>query len=147
MKKIIVLALLFILLCAPAFSSSVREYLPSNVKVSTLPVDSVIGQLADPDSSEAHELLGRALASEYSFEWTETYIREDVRQSLVSLFGSWLSEHLQAGQILLSISHTNSDGSVGLNARVGDSCMSFIIDGGFIVSMKLISEDKSEKSN
>ncbi len=147
MKKFVAFALLLFVLCVPTFSSSVRSYLPSNVKVANLPVDSVIGKLAEPDSSETHELLQRALKSEYSFEWTETYLREDVRQSLVSLFGPWFSENLPAAEVLLSVSHSNSDGSVGLNARVGSSCMSFIIDGGFIVSMKLLSEDNSEKSN
>ncbi len=147
MKKYIAIALLFVVLCVPAFSASVRSYLPSKTRVASLPLDSVIGQVAERDSSTSHELVYKALSEEYSFQWAETYLREDVRQSLISLFGSWLSEHLPAEDVLLSVSHGNSDGSVGLNARVGGSCMSFIVEGDLIVSMKLISDDKSEKSN
>ena len=143
MKKFMVSAFLSLVLCASVLGSSVRSFLPSNTRVPSLPVDSVIGQVAEPDSTSAHELLWRALASEYSFEWTETCLRDDVRQSLVSLFGPWLSEHLPSAEVLLSVSHANSDGSIGIDARVGDSCMSFIVDGVRIVSMKLLAADNS----
>ncbi len=140
-KKTVVLAMIILSLSAPAFcadATSVRIGLPAASKTSLLPVDSVIGQVVQPDSSDVHVLLHKALTAEYGFEWTETYLREDVRPSLVSLFGSWFAENLPAKEMLMSASHANSDGSVGLNVRVGSSCMSFILEGGQIVSMRAL---------
>ncbi len=144
MKKLSALALVLIFLSLSVFGAegSVRAFFPSTRTVGRLPVDSTIGQTAQPDSSDVHDLVSRALASEYSFEWTETFLHPDVRGSLVSLFGTWLSENLPASEPLLSVSHRNSDGSFGLNVRVGDSCMAFIVDGDFIVSMKRLESDK-----
>ncbi len=138
MKKNLVLAMLMMLLCVSAFcaESSVRTGLPSLASSPQLPLDSMIGQVTSPDASDEHALLYRALSQEFSFEWTETYIREDVRAAIVDLFGPWLSSVLPASDLLMSVSHKNADGSIGLNVRVGESCMSFVLLDGLIVSMK-----------
>lgn len=125
-------------LCA-AESQTVRSYLPSlSSERGLLPVDGVIGQTAEPDCDDAHKALSAALSEDYSFDWTQTYIAEPVRAALVRLFDSWFSTHLPCSAVLMSVSHPNADGSIGINVRVGDSCMSFVMSDGVIVSMKEI---------
>ena len=116
--------------------TSVRTFFPaSRTGASVLPADSVIGQTADSASSELHMLVAKALKSEYSFGWTQKYIRADVRAAIVRLFGDWLSENLPAKSFLLSVVHTNADGSCGINIRVGETCFAVVIANGQIVSM------------
>lgn len=121
---------------------SVRVFLPSlSLGYGLLPSDSVIGLTAYTDSSEAHAFLSSALKSPYSFEWTEKYLSPSVREPLVRLFGSWLSFNLPAVSFLLSESHINGDGSMGINARIlhndgNSACMSFIFFEGKIIAMK-----------
>ena len=101
-----------------------------------LPVDDALGLVAGPDSDEAHSILYSALLEEYSFDWTETHISQPVRAALVRLFDGWLSTHLPCSDILMSISRFNADGSTTITVRTGDSCMSFVLSDGLIVSMK-----------
>jgi len=123
-------------LCA-AGSQSARTSLPKNAtEAGILPVDSSIGQTAEPDSDEAHAILYAALREEYSFDWTETHLAEPVRAALVRLFDQWLSTHLPCGEILMSVSRSSADGSTAITVRTGDSCMSFVLSGGLIVSMR-----------
>lgn len=120
------------------FAAEIRVAFPAaHIGNVILPVDSEIGQLAEEDSHEAVAVLAAALREEYSFEWTETHIHESVRASLVKLFGSWFSENLPASAILFSVPHENPDGTVGVNVRIGESCVSFILEGNQIISMRL----------
>ncbi len=133
----LLLAVLVILPLCAATQSSVRTSLPANATwTGVLPVDSSIGQTAEPDSDEAHSVLYAALREEYSFDWTETHIAEDVRAALVRLFDKWLSTHLPCTDILMSVSRSNADGSTSITVRTGDSCMSFVLSDGLIVSMR-----------
>ena len=81
-------------------------------------------------------LLSDALQEAYSFEWTEKHIAAEVRSAIVRLFDSWFSNHLPCSWILMSASYVNADGSAGINVRADGSCMSFVLSGGMIVSMK-----------
>lgn len=117
---------------------SVRTVLPESATVRMLPVDGKIGQIADWNSSREHLLLDQALGQPYSVQWVETYVEESMRSALVRMFGSWLSSHLPAKDAILSVAHGNPDGSVGINVRVKDSCMSFIILDAKIIAMRLL---------
>lgn len=137
--------LLFIILIAAAMplycaeEKPVRTYLPAMASQhGMLPVDDVIGRIAEPDCDDAHVALSSALGEEYSFEWTQNHIAEPVRAALVRLFDSWFSTHLPCSGILMSVSHANADGSIGINVRAGGSCVAFVMSEGMIVSMKEI---------
>ena len=141
-KKTLVMSIL-ILAAAMSLSAadvqSVRTYLPSLAsEQGMLPVDDVIGQTAGPDCDDAHKALYSALGEDYSFEWTQSRIAQPVRAALVKLFDSWFSSHLPCSGIMMSVSHANADGSVGINVRCGESCMAFVMSEGMIVSMKEI---------
>ena len=136
-KLALSLMVLFVMLplCAAGLQSA-RTSLPATAtQTGLLPVDSTMGQVAQPDSDEAHQVLSAALKEEYSFDWTETHIAEPVRAALVRLFDGWLSTHLPCTGILMSVSRINADGSTAITVRTGDSCMSFVLSGGLIVSM------------
>ncbi len=140
MRKTAVLSILLLLVASFSLyaNDSVRTYFPFLSKEATslvLPVDSVIGQTAGSDSSETHLLLKKALGESYSYEWTQTYLAEETRASLVQLFGTWLSENLGKGGAIFSTLHRNQDGSVGINVRLNGSCMAFVLSEGRIVSM------------
>lgn len=122
------------LLAAP---SSARTALPMKASgAGILPVDDALGLVAQPDSDEVHMALFSALREEYSFDWTETHIAQPVRAALVRLFDGWLSSHLPCNDILMSISRGNADGSTTVTVRTGNSCMSFVLSDGLIVSMR-----------
>ena len=125
------------LCCAFCFAAEpVRIFFPaSRTGEPVLPVDSVIGQTAGASSSEFHILVSKALRSPYSFEWTEKYLREDVRAALTRLYGPWLSENLPASSFLLSAVHENGDGSTGMNIRINGACFAIVVSGGQIVSV------------
>ena len=139
-KRIPVSCLMVILVMLPLFAGpplSARTFLPMNAsEAGLLPVDAVLGQVAQPDSDEAHSVLYAALREEYSFDWTETHIAQPVRAALVRLFDKWLSTHLPCTEVLMSVSRANADGSTAITVRTGDSCMSFVLSEGRIVSMK-----------
>lgn len=132
----VILVLLFVSgLCA----AEIRVDLPKNRSGNIfLPVDSVLGQLSDADSDQAVSVLTSALREEYSFGWTEAHISEQYRASLVRLFGDWFSENLPASAALFSVPVQNADGTVGVNVRIGDSCMAFLLNDNQIVSMRLL---------
>lgn len=115
---------------------SIRTVLPESAVSRVLPVDPVIGQVVDFTESPEHEILYQALKSEYSVLWVETYIEENMRSILVRLFDFWFSENLSAKTVLLSTAHRNADGSVGINARCGKSCMSFVLKDAKIIAMR-----------
>ena len=131
-------SVLFVFMCLVFCYAAepVRVFFPaSRTGEPVLPVDSVIGQTVGSSSSEFHILVSKALRSPYSFEWTEKYIREDVRGALTRLYGPWLSENLPASSFLLSVSHENGDGSKGMNIRVNGACFAIVVSGGQIVSV------------
>lgn len=139
-KRTLVSFLMFILVVLPLCAGpplSVRTFLPMNASESgLLPVDDTLGQIEQPDSDEAHSVLYAALHEEYSFDWTETHIAQPVRAALVRLFDKWLSTHLPCGEVLMSASRANADGSTAITVRTGGSCMSFVLSEGQIVSMR-----------
>ena len=137
MKKRLLAVLLILLAFFPLFAGEVRIAMPQNRSGSPmLPVDAVIGQIAEEDSDEAVRKLASALREEYSFEWTQAHIAEEYRASLIKLFGAWFSETLPVSTVLFSVPHVNSDGTVGVNVRIGQVCMAFLLSGNQIVSMR-----------
>ena len=140
MKKSFAALLLILLVSVCGVSASeIRIVMPQNRSGSMmLPVDSVIGQLADEDSDAAVRSLASALKQEYSFEWTQEHISEEFRASLVKLFGTWFSENLPVAGALFSVPYVNGNGTVGVNVRIGTVCMAFLLDGNQIVSMRLL---------
>ena len=121
------------------YAAEIRVDLPQNRSENMLlPTDSVLGQLADETSYEAVSALAQAMREDYSFEWTEAHIAEQYRASLVRLFGDWFSENLPVSGALFSLPVVNADGTVGVNVRVGSSCMAFLLEGNLIVSMRLL---------
>ena len=121
------------------YADGIRVDLPQNRSGNMImPVDAVIGQTADRDVNEDVRKLSLALSEEYSFEWTQEHIAEQARASLVKLFGSWFSENLPVPEVLFSLPYVNADGTVGVNARVGSTCMAFLLEGGQIVSIRLL---------
>ena len=133
----LLLALLVMLPLCAAPAPSARVALPMKASgAGILPVDDELGLVAGPDSDEAHSLLYSMLREEYSFDWTETHIAQPMRAALVRLFDGWLSTHLPCRDILMSISRGNADGSTTITVRTGDTCMSFVLSEGRIVSMR-----------
>ncbi|MCF0262684.1 MAG: hypothetical protein HUK23_07215 [Sphaerochaetaceae bacterium] len=138
-KKAFCILLISVLCVSVSFCQSVKITLPlSGAGVAIYPYDNVIGQTCDKDSSPSHMLISQALSQSYSFEWTEKFLGEQNRKNLVDLFGQWLSENLPCNDYLISVSHENADGSVGLNIRVGQDCFALIVDNSFIIAMKSI---------
>ena len=128
---------MIILVISPLFAEEVRVVMPQNRSGSPmLPLDTVIGQVADENSDEAVRELASSLREEYSFEWTQTHLAEEYRASLVKLFGAWFSETLPVNSVLFSVPYVNSDGTVGVNVRIGLVCMAFLLSGNQIVSMR-----------
>ena len=139
MKKGFLAVLIILFAISALCAAEVRIVMPQNRSDSfMLPVDAVIGQVAEEDSDPAVRNLASALRQEYSFEWTQEHIVEEYRASLVKLFGSWFSENLPVTGILFSVPYVNSDGTVGVNARIGQVCMAFLLEGNQIVSMRLL---------
>ena len=96
----------------------------------------MIGQLSEENSDASVQSLASALRQEYSFGWTQEHIAEEFRASLVKLFGAWFSETLPVNSVLFSVPYVNSDGTVGVNVRIGQVCMAFLLSGNQIVSMR-----------
>ena len=142
-RRTAVAVLMLILVSSIVGAAEIRSALPAlHGTAAILPSDSVLGQLGDDDSCEAVSLLAKAFREPYSFEWTETYLHESVRSSLVKLFGSWFSENLPGEEMVFSVPYFNADGTVGVNVRFPFSCVAFILDGAQIVSMRIISEEQ-----
>ena len=138
-RKVLACTLILVLVVGALFADEVRVEFPKlHDRTYILPLDSVIGQIADESSDACVHALALALNEEYSFDWTQNHIAEESRASLVKLFGSWFSENLPSGEALFSAPHVNGDGSVGVNVRIGSSCMAFLLQGNMIVSMRLL---------
>ena len=142
-RRTVFAVLMLILVSSILPAAEIRSALPALHGSSVnLPSDSVLGQIGDDDSCEAVSLLAKAFREPYSFEWTETYLHESVRSSLVKLFGSWFSENLPSEEMIISVPYFNADGTVGVNVRFLQSCVAFLLDGPQIVSMRIISEEQ-----
>ncbi len=141
-RRAVVAVLMLILVSVFLPAAEIRSALPALHGSSViLPSDSVLGQVGDDDSCDSVSLLAKAFREPYSFEWTETYLHESVRSSLVKLFGSWFSENLPSEEPVFSVPYYNADGTVGVNVRFTFSCVAFILDGSQIVSMRILSEE------
>ena len=142
-RRTVFAVLMLILVSSILPAAEIRSALPAlHGSTTILPSDSVLGQIGDDDSCEAVSLLAKAFREPYSFEWTETYLHESVRSSLVKLFGSWFSENLPSEEMIFSVPYFNADGTVGVNVRFLQSCVAFLLDGPQIVSMRIISEEQ-----
>ncbi len=142
-RRTVFAVLMLILVSSILPAAEIRSALPAlHCSSVILPSDSVLGQIGDDDSCEAVSLLAKAFREPYSFEWTETYLHESVRSSLVKLFGSWFSENLPSEEMIFSVPYFNADGTVGVNVRFLQSCVAFLLDGPQIVSMRIISEEQ-----
>ena len=142
-RRTVFAVLMLILVSSILPAAEIRSALPALHGSSVnLPSDSVLGQIGDDDSCDAVSLLAKAFREPYSFEWTETYLHESVRSSLVKLFGSWFSENLPSEEMIFSVPYFNADGTVGVNVRFLQSCVAFLLDGPQIVSMRIISEEQ-----
>ncbi len=137
-KALLVSVLMLLAFCAfAADPTGVRTYFPSKATFSEiLPYDEVLGQTCSATSSSEHQILLRMLQESYSFEWTQTHIRESERSAIVRLFGSWLSENLGSTDVLMSVSRRNEDGSFSISVRVNGHCMAFVLLDALVVSMK-----------
>ncbi len=137
-KAAFVLALLLVPFVLVAEDShSLRTFFPSQSSgASILPVDDVIGQTCSATETEEHRCLQEMLGDGYSFEWTQRCLSEETRSALVRLFDPWFSKNLPCRDALFSVAVYNEDGSCGINARIGGSCMAFVLKDSRIVMMK-----------
>ena len=116
---------------------SPRTFFPSKVTDNViLPVDGTIGQTCSASESPEHIALASMLSEPYTFEWTQSHIREQERAAIVGLFGAWLSKNLGSADVLFSLAHRNEDGSCSISVKVNGSAMGFVLSDGLVVAMK-----------
>jgi len=137
-KKTVFLLILVSLVLLPALAESSRDaFLTSKHNNDVLPVDSVLGQTADSESSENHRMLAQALAEEFSFEWLETYLAESFRETAAKLWSEKLSSILPANQFVMSVARKNADKSVSISVRLleNSTVIHFAVRDGLIEAM------------
>lgn len=120
-----------VLLLGMACFADIRTELPSHRRdgLGLLPVDSHIGVIVQPDASEAHSFLSRALSTgEYGYEWMEGFVFSDSRSEVSAVLGPWLSDNIPLEGFLMSQELGNGDGSVSINVRAGDDCVCFVVE-------------------
>ena len=138
MKKTVFLLILVSLVLLPVLAESSRDaFLTSKHSNDVLPVDSVLGQTADSESSEDHRVLAQALAEEFSFEWLETYLAESFRETAAKLWSEKLSSILPANQFVMSVARKNADKSVSISVRLleNSTVIHFAVRDGLIEAM------------
>ena len=135
---IIILSLLSLSFVFCADNRSFRTAIVSNESSHVLPYDSKIGQLCDVNQTIYHEFLLNALSHEYSIDWIQTYLQEDVRSALVSMYDSFFASNLPFDSVLMSTLYENADNSIGINVRTNSTCISFIIKDEKIIAMKVL---------
>ena len=109
---------------------SPRTFFPSKVTDNViLPVDGTIGQTCSASESPEHIALASMLSEPYTFEWTQSHIREQER-------AAWLSKNLGSADVLFSLAHRNEDGSCSISVKVNGSAMGFVLSDGLVVAMK-----------
>ena len=137
-KKILIL---FSLLLIPAlgFSANSRISLPAlgSEEKSVLPVDSVMGQIAQPNETVFHSFLAEVIYSEFGYQWLETYVEPNSKAAIAELFTQFLSENLPASNFVMSALSQNGDGSVSISVRINSTVIDFVVDGSYIVAMSL----------
>ena len=133
--------ILFSLLLLPAvgFCANARLSLPalSSEEKPVLPVDSVMGQLVEPDETVFHAFLKEAICSEFGYEWLETYVEPNSKVAIAELFTQFLSENLPASDFVMSALSQNGDGSVSISVRINSTVVDFVVDGSYIVAMSI----------
>ena len=136
-KKVFLLVLLSFALLSGLFALTRAEYLASKHVSDILPVDSMVGQTADSDSSENHAALAEALSEEFSFEWLETYLAPGFRDTAAKLWSGKLSSVLPATQFVMSKGKTNADSSISISVRLAgtDTVIHFAVRDGLIEAM------------
>lgn len=120
-----------VLLLGMACFADIRTGLPSHRRegLGQLPVDSRIGVIVQPDASEAHSFLTKALsAGGYGYEWMESFVLEASRSDVSTVLGPWLSDNLPLSGFLMSQASDNGDGSVSINVRAGDDAVCFVVE-------------------
>lgn len=133
-----------VLLLGMACFADIRTELPSHRSdgLGMLPVDSRIGVIVQPDSSESHSFLSNALsAGEYGYEWMERFVLESSRSDVSAVLGQWLADNLPLSGFLMSQAFDNKDGSVSINVRAGDDCVCFVVELASPVDMPAGSGD------
>lgn len=124
------------LVIAGAFSAiachaGIRTELPGHRQegLALLPVDSSLGIVVQPNSSEQHAFLYNALSSgEYGYEWMQRNVKESSRSEVGIVLGSWLADNLPLKGILMSQAHENEDASVSINVRDGLQVVCFVVE-------------------
>ena len=108
-RRTVVAVLMLILVSSILPAAEIRSALPAlHGLTAILPSDSVLGQVGDDESCDAVSLLAKAFKEPYTFEWTETYLHESVRSSLVKLVGSWFSDNLPGEEMVFSVPYFNA---------------------------------------
>lgn len=141
MNKVKKFFILFSLLLIPTigFGSNTRISLVtlSLEQKPLLPVDSVMGQLVQPDETIFHSLLAKAISSEFGYQWLETFVNPDSKAAIAEVFTSFLSENLPAKDFIMSALSQNGDGSVSISVRINSQVVDFVVDGSYIVAMSI----------
>lgn len=128
LKRLLLVSL--VALTSLACFADIRTHLPARGRAdsSVLPIDSRIGMVAQPDSSEHHIFLSDALSSEaYGYDWMQRYVSDASRDEISRSLGSWLSENLSVQGFLMSQALANADGSVSISIRLGDDVLCFVV--------------------
>ena len=138
MKKAVFVLILASLVLVSLFSESSRDaFLSSKHKNDSLPVDSVLGQTADSETSEAHKVLAQAMSEEYSFEWLETYLAPSFRETAARIWSERLSSILPAEGFVMSTARNNADESVSISVRLlgNNTVIHFAVRDGLVEAM------------
>ncbi len=144
MNKVKKFFILFSLLLIPAvgFCANIRISLPvlSSEENPVLPVDSVMGQIVQPNETVFHSFLKEALSSEFGYEWLEKYVKAESKAAISEVFSSFLGENLPLKNFVMSALSQNSDGSVSISVRFNSKVVDFVVDGSYIVAMSIKKE-------
>lgn len=139
MKKTLTLFLMFLLFtfCAFADDSSYRVFFPSLASDPVYPIESTIGQIAAANQTEEHKLLSKALSEPFSFEWCETYLAENTRKNITTLYSALLSDLLPSNEVLFSRANNNADNSVTISVKFpnSDDVLTFVVLENRIIGM------------
>ena len=144
MNKVKKFFILFSLLLIPAvgFCANIRISLPvlSSEENPVLPVDSVMGQIVQPNETVFHSFLKEALSSEFGYEWLEKYVKAECKVAISEVFSSFLGENLPLKNFVMSALSQNGDGSVSISVRFNSKVVDFVVDGSYIVAMSIKKE-------
>ena len=116
-KKVLWIFIFFTVLCTLQASDVTSLYLPSLHRASNsiYPFEKVLGVVAEPNATDAHNLLQNAFSQSYSFEWAEQYFSSDTKKPLAMLFSSELDNLLPSEDTMYSREVENADGSTSIS--------------------------------